>query len=959
MKEKDNVHNVNSFASLDSLDSSTDSSHSYRSSHPSSSHFVDSSISVKFFNAQCLHNKFTEFKDLIISEKLDIIAVCETWFDSNILNSEFSIANYKIFRLDRDINFYDPGTYSLNDRGGVLLLVRSSLNPVEFPEANTSAEILWCKFCPVPNRTIVFGVAYRPDKGKYTNINSICDSIHKACSYDDVVLVGDFNFRDINWSTYCSPHELDNIFIETLEENSLYQLIQEPTRGSNILDLLLTSNLDLVDSVLVDEKFSTSDHNSLFFTLKSPLPRINYKQRKVFLYSRGDYTSFNDEIKDMDWDLMLNGKSVDQQWEVIKNAYNALLEKYVPHKIIKEGSKLDPPWVRAKSVRRARQQRQKSWQKLRHRQLNCDKFSYEESKVTYKNSLNKSKAEYENRLVDSLKDNPKRFYNYTRNFTKTSSTVDVLEVDGNILDADVEKAEALNNFFSSVLTIEPPLHHTIPISTPKVDDTIHFKPFTVEQVAKKLSNLKLFKSSGPDGIHVNVLKKTVNFATPFCTLFNNSVRTGHTPEDWRLSNVTPIFKSGSRRYCKNYRPVALTSQVAKLLERLVQDQLLDHIVNNKIISCEQHGFQQKCSCVSQLLECLNDWTLSFDNNTPEDIIYLDFAKAFDTVPHHRLLYKLEHYGIRGKLLNWLQSFLTDRKQRVLLRNGNSSWQHITSGVPQGSILGPLLFLIFVNDLPSFANLTAKLFADDTKLYGPANTINDCEKLQHDLNKFAAWSKLWLLNFNAQKCVVVRLREAVRYSYSLNGVYLNHVPVQKDLGVYISNNLKPSDHITNIVRKAYQKIGLVKRCFTSLTAQKITTLYTTIIRPGLEYASPVWSPWYKSDINKLEKVQKKCLDLSLEPICLDSLECRRQYFDLVETYKYLNGMVKTPSDTFFKQPNRHLRGHSLKLAKDFSRTDVRKYFFSNRVIDHWNNLSQKTVQAPTLTSFKRAVRADRP
>ena len=174
----------------------------------------------------------------------------------------------------------------------------------------------------------------------------------------------------------------------------------------------------------------------------------------------------------------------------------------------------------------------------------------------------------------------------------------------------------------------------------------------------------------------------------------------------------------------------------------------------------------------------------------------------------------------------------------------------------------------------------------------------------------------------------------------------------------SSTLKPSEHIRNITRKAYQKIGLVKRCFTSMTRKKITTLYTTVIRPGLEYASPVWSPWLKSDINKLESVQKKCLDLSLEPINLASLQDRRDYFDLIETFKYLKGMVKTPSNLFFKPPNRHLRGHSLKIAKEYSRTGIRKFFFSNRVVDHWNNLNQKTVQTATLTSFKRALRGDR-
>ena len=187
--------------------------------------------------------------------------------------------------------------------------------------------------------------------------------------------------------------------------------------------------------------------------------------------------------------------------------------------------------------------------------------------------------------------------------------------------------------------------------------------------------------------------------------------------------------------------MTLTSQIVKLLERLVQDQLLTHVQENNIISCHQHGFQQKCSCVSQLLECMNDWTQSYDRGDSTDAIYLDFAKAFDTVAHQILLAKLDHSGIRGHLLTWLSSFLTGRRQRVVLRNGVSDWIKVTSGVPQGSILGPLLFLIFVNDLPNIASSTAKLFADDTKLYRQIKNIRDCDILQDDLNEFSAWSKI--------------------------------------------------------------------------------------------------------------------------------------------------------------------------------------------------------------------------
>ena len=248
----------------------------------------------------------------------------------------------------------------------------------------------------------------------------------------------------------------------------------------------------------------------------------------------------------------------------------------------------------------------------------------------------------------------------------------------------------------------------------------------------KLVKLKPNKSCCPDGIHVNVLRSVPALAVPLCDIFNQSVFSGYVLQEWRNGNITPLHKKGSRKLCSNYRPVTLTSQKVKLLERLVQDQLLTHVQENNIISCDQHGFYQKCSCVSQLLECMNDWTQSYDLGESTDVIYLDFAKAFDTVAHQRLIAKLDYSGIRGHLLAWITSFLTGRRQRVVLRNGISDWIPVTSGVPQGSILGPLLFLIFVNDLPSIVLSTAKLFADDTKLYRQIMNITDCDILQNDL-----------------------------------------------------------------------------------------------------------------------------------------------------------------------------------------------------------------------------------
>ena len=221
----------------------------------------------------------------------------------------------------------------------------------------------------------------------------------------------------------------------------------------------------------------------------------------------------------------------------------------------------------------------------------------------------------------------------------------------------------------------------------------------------------------------------------------------------------------------------------------------------------------------------------------------------------------------------------------------------------------------------------------------------------------AWSKRWLLQFNATKCFVLRIRQSLSYLYTLNGHALEVADSQRDLGVIISNNLKPHDHVGHIVTKANQRLGLIKRCFSNLVPLKLKTLYVSLIRPILEYGSPAWNPWHVSDINRIEKVQKRCQKLchptNLE---LPPLQDRRHFIDLCEVYKYLHNMYKTPPSTFFSVPQRMLRGHSYKLQKQYARTDVRKHFFSHRVVDAWNALPEEVVSAPTLTSFKNRLRS---
>ena len=254
---------------------------------------------------------------------------------------------------------------------------------------------------------------------------------------------------------------------------------------------------------------------------------------------------------------------------------------------------------------------------------------------------------------------------------------------------------------------------------------------------------------------------------PLHILFNKSFREGKLPNVWKTANITPLHKKGPKHDSSNYRPISLTSIICKIMEKIVRDAIMTYMEENKLFTVHQHGFRKRHSCVTQLIEVLEDWSKEIDKSNSIDNIYLDFQKAFDKVPHKRLLNKLKGYGIGGNLLSWIESFLTDRKQRVVLNGSESNWTNVTSGIPQGSVLGPTLFLIYINDLPDVVHNIVKLFADDTKLYSVVNNAEEQEKLQEDINNLTSWSNEWLLKFNVSKCKHLHLGKPNQATYTMN------------------------------------------------------------------------------------------------------------------------------------------------------------------------------------------------
>ena len=541
--------------------------------------------------------------------------------------------------------------------------------------------------------------------------------------------------------------------------------------------------------------------------------------------------------------------------------------------------------------------------------------------------------------------------------------------DGQLTTSLKETCGVLNSEFQKVFTKPTRSSHSLPShATPKVKQLTDID-ISVDQVKNLMKNLKAQSAAGPDGIHPRVLRECADvLSMPIAIIFEHSLRAGILPTDWKKGNITPIFKKGSKTDPLNYRPISLTSVVCKILEKLIRCSIMEHLEENHLLSPHQHGFRSNKSCLTQLLEYLHFVEEMTDNGDCVDAVYLDCSKAFDTVPHDLLLLKLKCVGVDGRTLNWIKDFLTNRQQRVQVKDCCSEWRGVWSGVPQGSVLGPTLFLVYVNDLLDGLRSKGKLFADDVKIYRRMMSPGDRDQLQDDLQKLDEWSSKWKLKFNRDKCNVMHIgRKNPCYNYTMSGSTLSTTSQEKDLGIIISSNMKPSAQVTKAAASANSMLGRIKHTFTCLDRETLPALYKALVRPRMEFAIQAWSPYLRKDISKLERVQRRATKLipsiahltyqeRLIQLNMTTLEKRRERGDMIKVFKILKGLDRVnPQGNFLMQEmsshKQRTRGHSLKLVKPRHRTWKRNQFFSSRVVNAWNKLSAKTVSSRTVNMFK--------
>ena len=926
------------------------------------------SLRTVVINARSLRGKPDQLQCVLSSTDPDIVIVTETWLDASIMSSEIFPSDFTAYRKDRKTD---------TRGGGVLIAVNNRLMSSLENDLDTKCEIVWVKIEIAGVKTLHVGGFYRPPVMTRDGLQTLAElkkSLDLIQNTDSNVWIGgDFNMPDVKWEDYsvkggAKNTVLHQTFLDIIQESNLEQMNIHPTRGPNILDLFLTNNSTLVQKVKVIP--GISDHDIVVVdSLIKPM-RAPCKPRKVYQYHKGNLDQLRNDLTAYQQDFLTksDNMTVEEMWQDYHSTLTLLQDKHIPHKMVTNKQKL--PWIDVK-IQRLLRRKHRAYNRARESQ-SCRHWKlYRNIRQTAQKASRKAYWAYINQIVCFDEDRARKgFWNFVKRFKTDNVGISVLKSKGKTAITPEDKASMLNDQFCSVYTNEATSN--IPKPPGRAYPDIDPIQVQVPGVEKLLKGLNVNKASGPDKIPARLLKETAVQSAPILSaIFQKSLDMGVLPEKWKHSNVSPIYKKEDRCLPSNYRPVSLTCISCKILEHIVNRQIRDHCDKYNILVDNQHGFRNRRSCDTQLLLTYHDLVSVVNNRGQVDMLVLDFAKAFDTVAHQRLLTKAHHFGLRGPLHSWISSFLIGRTQSVIVDGASSSEANVISGVPQGTVLGPTLFLLFINDLAAQTSSTVRLFADDCVMYQQISSQGDCQSLQHDLDSLDAWSKTWLMQFNATKCNVIRFSHAhkhIKFDYSLAGNILESTAQTTYLGIKLSEDLKWNKHVQQLAAKGNRTLGVLRRNLRHCPREVKNTAYKCILRPKVEYASAVWDPYTQINIGCTEKVQRRAArfvtniysrDASvtnmLTSLQWQSLEQRRAESRLNMFFRIVHGLVDVRTEDLLTSATRSTpRGHSHRYQRYKCNKDCFKYSFVPRTVIQWNNLPADIVNIDDINAFKVAI-----
>ena len=904
-------------------------------------------INIRGLYPKTDQSKIPYLSDLAQQTNAPFICVTESHLNPSILDAEISIAGYDLFRSDRKDRSH----------GGVAIYVRKDLAvKASIQDSNTYCDSL---ILHIPQLNLVLMNVYRPPNCPEVLFNQTME--HNAnflrnleeghqCA-NTYLLMGDFNFpflkagiqetnlNEISNGNTSSERKQARTLISFANEFFMEQYIKKPTRNKNILDLVFTNDHFLIHNYNIIVNSSLSDHFTIIINLNLKKSDSLKSQEQINHYfskiseldlkeaDEEDWYRLNLLFNKINWDSSLEELSTEESVQKFinlleenaslvfkkKKRFQAEDEAGNNQASFKSNNKIPKP---VRRLMRSKTKLSKAILKVK----SCQKYlkmreSLEAIEIKLKDSYTSRRLEKEKIAISKMKRDPKTFFSYAKKFSRIHSDVGpFLDETGNLITNPEVIVDMLKLQYESV--------YSKPLESMNVEDPSNFfkldddaeeqldnAVFNRSDILEAIEKLSANSAPGPDGIPSLFLKKCkYSLADALVIIFQKIFSSGEIPDILKAAFVIPVHKGGSKASPVNFRPVSLTSHLIKTLERVIRVILVRHLEINNKLNPNQHGFRSQRSCLSQLLEHHDEILSHLEDGKNVDSIYLDFSKAFDKVDIGILCHKLRALGITGKLGRWIHNFLTNRKQFILVNGTISKVSHVTSGVPQGTVLGPILFLIMINDInKDVSNSKVSLFADDTRVMKSISSEEDVEDLQSDLDVIYSWQKENNMLFNSNKFEMMRYGSNEELKISTNYLtpdcedFIEIKESLRDLGVMMNDKGTFTNHIKHVCSKVKQKSSWILRTFQTRDSQFMKFMWKTLIQGHIDYCSQLYLPTQTSDLQQIENLQK-CYTKKipsirhlnywdrLRALKMNSLERRLERYRIIYSWKILEGLA---------------------------------------------------------------------
>ena len=930
--------------------------------------------------------------------KYDIISLCETSLNGDVKLPDNILKGYRFFSSDHP---------SGDKKGGVGIFYKESLplkirNDLSFDECIV-VELIF------GNKKLFFTVLYRnpiykTDSPEFANFVKNFEQLYMNILNEKpytMLFAGDFNAHSINWwpegDNTSEGIQLDNIFSDL----NLTQIISEPTHfrehcSPSCIDLILSDQPNIVlESGVRPSLDPTCKHQITFCKINFKIPPAPVYNRRVWHFNKANSTLISKAISQFPWQTRLEqiGNNPTLQVELLNETILNIMSNFVPNGISKIKPS-EPDWINRK-IKAMLKKQNRIYKKLkRHGFREEDKISLNLYRTECAKAIEISKHNYLSDLGNKLADKntgQKTYWKIVNKFLNNCKIprIPPLLVDNEFIMNCDEKALLFNKYFVSQCQ---PFESNSVLPPPNLltnSKLTHFE-ITNEQILNILRTLNVNKAHGPDDISVNMIKLCENeLVIPLKLIFKNILETGIFPDQWKKANVTPVHKKDDKQLIKNYRPISLLPVFAKVYERIIFNNLYNYFIHNNLITNNQSGFRPGDSVTNQLLYLVHEIHKSFDSidNIEVRSVYLDMSKAFDKVWHEGLIYKLEQNGISENLLKLLKSYLSKRKQRVVVNGMASDWGNINSGIPQGSVLGTLLFLIYINDLENGIKSSIKFFADDTSLFSIVNNpITSAENINNDLKLISRWATQWKMSFNpdptkpAEEIIFSHRRHPVDHPpIYFNNVKVKQVKEHKHLGLILDSKLTFESHVNEKLAKARKGIGIIKYISAYVPIKTLDQIYKMYVRPHLDFCDVIYHiPKIHSVFNssfrlvglmeRIERVQYQAalaitgawkgtsLNKIYDELGWETLTDRRWFHRLVQFYKIRNGL--TPQYLKNSLPTISVNRYNTRSEKEFHEINCRKTSYMNSFYPNsvkiWNEIGPDHRQARSLKEFKSNI-----